>query len=314
MKEEIRQIKKDIGPNPPPGLNQGVEAGPDIQAGKSNPRLVEAVSVIRNGQRELLTEVNDGRILAGRDCLASRLSPEEVAKPEDFKFCLQMNPDKSAAYYTMAMINHPENRDYVVSISTGSLTPSGTLIIGYAATRVQYAGGGIGRSVVNDLMDNAERESKDRGWGGVKLVALEASGDSPGFWKKIGCRAISLVQEDGTTVPFKYIQPTFAWDYNTGMPVGECLSSSVKINLNGQKLKFPGVNEKLMVKTLNERPVTTQAILSAVTDFLDNYYFTAERESFANQKAYETYLACRTGLIEAYSNQLNKAKVIRLTD
>lgn len=281
---------------------------------KLNPRLNEAVSVLRSGVREMLTQPNEKRIEAGRTLISTRISADEVAAVEDFVYCLNMNSDKSNPYYAMAMINHPNDSERPVSVSTGSLTPNKTLIIGYAATAVEYAGNGIGRAVVNDLIDNARREAKERGWGDIDLVALEASKESPSFWGgKIGCRSIELIDNQGNSRPFKYIQPTFEWDYNTGLPVKGDLTASLDINLAGSKLAFPGVNEKFMVKSPSGKSVTSAMILNAVTDFLDNYYFTSERSDFSSDKAYENYLGCRNGLIEAYQSQFKDVREIKLS-
>ncbi len=296
------------GPAPKQTSEDTKHASGSLSTGKSNPLLNEAVSLIRRGIPEFVTTDRTDRIEAGRSLLASRLSTDEIASTEAFQRAVNRNSDNASSYYTMALINDPSNAAKPISIACGSLTTNGTLIIGYAATSEEFANKGLGRAVVNNLIANANRESNKRHGTDIKMIALEASNISPSFWeKKIGCSSINIVLQNGEVVPFRYIQPTFDWDYETGMPIGDGLNSSMQIKLNGKDFQFPGVEEKFMVKVIGDAPITIASIMNSVTDFLDNYYFNSEREEFLSDNAYQNYMACRTGLLEAYQNQFVNA-------
>jgi hypothetical protein len=262
----------------------------------------------------VIVERNDRtrpQIAAARELLKRRLGPTEVASPRLFKHLFDRNPTPLNPTYLIATITDANQE--VAAMASGSVTGAGLLLVGYAVSDEKYKGHGLGTRAYEALVIAAEEVCQHQFGRSLRLLALEASHGAEGYWRRQGFGEIHLNHHSDGREKLLYLQPPLHWVRHSGEPENpEQYPDSKDILVGGRRIKFPGVNEELMLKLVGTDHSDTSLktdVLDAIRAFYTEYYFIRGEVALeANERRESYYYA----LMDSYFDDVMSASDISL--
>lgn len=243
--------------------------------------------------------------------LERRLGPNEVASLRLFEGWLGQNPLQVKSTYVMTTILDAAGD--VVAMASGSVTPTGLLLVGYTVSDEKYKGYRLGTHAYEALVVAAEEISKAQFGTELSLLALEASHGAEDYWRRQGFGEVYLTDQRGARQKLIYLQPPLNWIRESGEPENpEHYPNKKTIVLEGRRIEFPGVNEELMLKPVNSfssGEISTEIVLEAIKAFYREYYFT-KRE--VDSTVHERYFGYFYALMDSYYHDLTSSSEISL--